>query len=52
VSGAVPFDSPSPVAMVAVSVAAAHDKLLYMPGQFAPLSVHRHLDYCEKESKE
>jgi len=45
-------DSPSPVAMVAVLGAAVHDKLLYMPGQFDPLSLHRHLDYYEKELKE
>jgi hypothetical protein len=37
--------------MVAVS-AAAYDKLLCMPGQFDPLSLHWHLDYNEKESKE
>jgi hypothetical protein len=43
-----PDNSPSPVAMVAIS-AAAHDKLLFMPGQFDPL---RHPDYYEKESKE
>ncbi len=45
-------DSPFPVAMVAISAAAAHDKQLYMSGQFDPLSLHRHLDYYEKESKE
>ncbi len=45
-------DSPSLVAMVVVSVAAAHDKLLYKPGQFDPLSLDRHLHYYEKESKE
>jgi hypothetical protein len=43
-----PDDSPSPVVTAAIS-AAAHDKLLYMPGQFDPL---RHPDYYEKESKE
>jgi hypothetical protein len=44
-----PDNSPSPVAMVAISGAAPHGKLLYMPGQFDPL---RHLDFYEKESKE
>jgi hypothetical protein len=37
--------------MVAVSAGAAYDKLLYMPGQFDLLSLHRHLDYYEKSQK-